>query len=68
LRIWVNLLKQGKVVFTYHCQEALSKFFSEDYNGALKLFKTILRYDPTYESAQKYLKKTEARLKVLKKG
>lgn len=48
--------------------EALSKFFSEDYNGALKLFKTILRYDPTYESARKYLKKTEARLKVLKKG
>jgi len=47
--------------------EALAKFFSQDYKGARKLFNTILRYNPVHKGAQKYLKKTKARLKILEK-
>ncbi len=44
---------------------AVSKFLDEDYNGALSLLKTVLKYQPTHEGAKNYLVRTEARLKIL---
>ncbi|MGB3478702.1 MAG: hypothetical protein WBB67_06035 [bacterium] len=44
---------------------AVSKFLDEDYNGALSLLRTVLKYQPNHEGAKNYLVRTEARLKVL---
>ena len=46
-------------------ESAISKFLAEDYNGALSLLKTVLKYQPTHEGAKNYLGRTKARLKVL---
>ncbi len=44
---------------------AISKFLAEEYNGALSLLKTVLKYQPTHEGAKNYLVRTKARLKAI---
>jgi len=46
-------------------KDGVSKFLAEDYKGALKLFQSVLKYDPNHEGAQKYLDRTNARIKAL---
>jgi tetratricopeptide (TPR) repeat protein len=46
-------------------QSGVSKFIAGEFKDALKIFKEVLKYNKDHTKAQEYLKRTEARLKVL---
>jgi len=46
-------------------QSGVSKFIAGEFKDALKIFKEVLKYNPNHSKAQEYLKRTEARLKIL---
>jgi tetratricopeptide (TPR) repeat protein len=48
-------------------KDGVAKFFAEDYESAIKLFKLVLKYKPGHDGAQKYLSRAEVRLKALQK-
>jgi tetratricopeptide (TPR) repeat protein len=48
-------------------QDGVSKFLAEEYDEALRIFKTVLSYDPDHENAKNYLARTNARINILGK-
>ncbi|MGB9720477.1 MAG: hypothetical protein ACPL28_03225 [bacterium] len=46
-------------------QSGVAKFINKEFKETLKIFKEVLKYNPGHTMAQEYLRRTEARLKIL---
>ncbi len=63
-----NLVKKSKTPEEIEAlyKSGVNHFINAEYKQALKIFKEVLKYDPHHTKAQEYLRRTEARIKILK--
>ncbi|MEO0127423.1 MAG: hypothetical protein ABIL44_06720 [candidate division WOR-3 bacterium] len=62
-----NLVKKSKTPEEIEAlyRAGVERFINTEYKEALKIFKEVLKYDPNHTKAQEYLRRTEARIKIL---